>query len=174
METFKIILLSVIAAVCYGILHDQITARISVEYFTIGHPIIIETTDPTTLGLLWGVLATWWAGLLVGIMFAIAAQAGTKPKRNARSLVRPILIVMVVMAVCAAGAGFVGWGATENNAFALPQQIARLVPRDRHIAFATAMWAHNASYLMGFVGATIAALVVARSRRFLPKGQASH
>jgi len=33
----------ILAAVFYGILHDQITARICVEYFTIGHPIVFGT-----------------------------------------------------------------------------------------------------------------------------------
>ena len=37
METIKIILMEVAAAIVYGILHDQITARVCVEYFTIGH-----------------------------------------------------------------------------------------------------------------------------------------
>lgn len=43
--------LSVLAAVVYGILHDQITARICVEYFTIGHARLIDSDSPTVLGL---------------------------------------------------------------------------------------------------------------------------
>ncbi|MFO0941023.1 MAG: hypothetical protein U0930_09660 [Pirellulales bacterium] len=36
--------------------HDQITARICIEYFTIGHPRIIPTDDPTILGIVWGIV----------------------------------------------------------------------------------------------------------------------
>jgi hypothetical protein len=37
MQLCAIVLLCVLAAVVYGVLHDQVTARICVEYFTIGH-----------------------------------------------------------------------------------------------------------------------------------------
>ena len=58
MQFTKIVGMSIIAAVLYGIAHDQITARICVEYFTIGHPPIFGTDDATLLGLGWGIFAT--------------------------------------------------------------------------------------------------------------------
>jgi len=58
-ESLKIILLSIAAVILYGIVHDQVTARMCVEYFTIGHPPIFGTDDPTLLGVGWGILATW-------------------------------------------------------------------------------------------------------------------
>jgi hypothetical protein len=58
-EALKIILLCVLSAITYGILHDQVTARICVEYFTIGHPPMFATDSPTFLALGWGILATW-------------------------------------------------------------------------------------------------------------------
>jgi hypothetical protein len=45
-------------AIAYGTLHDQVTARICVEYFTIGHPIIRPTESPILLGVIWSVVAT--------------------------------------------------------------------------------------------------------------------
>src|SRR3954451_19765307 len=65
MQALAIVLLSILAAVLYGIVHDQVTARICVEYFTIGHPPVFDTESPTLLGLGWGVIATWWVGLVV-------------------------------------------------------------------------------------------------------------
>jgi hypothetical protein len=35
-QCLKIIMLCLLAAIAYGILHDQVTARVRVEYFTIG------------------------------------------------------------------------------------------------------------------------------------------
>jgi hypothetical protein len=35
-ESLKIVVLCIVAAIAYGILHDQVTARVCVEYFTIG------------------------------------------------------------------------------------------------------------------------------------------
>jgi hypothetical protein len=59
MQSIKIILTCVVAAVLYGIVHDQVTARICVEYFLVFHPPIFPTQSPTLLALGWGVIATW-------------------------------------------------------------------------------------------------------------------
>jgi hypothetical protein len=58
MESFKIVLGCVLAAVLYGIVHDQFTARICLEYFTVFHPPVFQTQSPTLLGFEWGVIAT--------------------------------------------------------------------------------------------------------------------
>ena len=97
-RSLAIVLLCVAAAVGYGILHDQATARICVEYFTIWHPPIFVTNDPTTLGLGWGVISTWWAGLMLGIPLAFAARFGRLPKWTASRLVRPIVKLLSLMA----------------------------------------------------------------------------
>jgi hypothetical protein len=80
----SIILLCIVAAVIYGVVHDQITARICVEYFTIGHPPVFGTDDPTLLGLGWGVIATWWVGLILGFPLALK-QASLPPVRSTRA-----------------------------------------------------------------------------------------
>src|SRR5262245_58028888 len=89
-----IVLLGVFAAVLYGILHDQVTARVCVEYFTIGHPPYFNTDSPTLLALGWGFLATWWVGLPLGILLAVAAREGKRPKRDVQTLFRPVLILL--------------------------------------------------------------------------------
>src|SRR5438046_4370100 len=100
MQSIGIVLMCIVTAVAYGIAHDQVTARVCVEYFTVGHPPIFRTEDPTLLGLGWGVIATWWVGVLLGVPLAIFARAGTRPKRSARSLVRPLAWLLVVKAGC--------------------------------------------------------------------------
>lgn len=79
----------------YAILFDQITARVCVEYFTIGHAPIFNTTSPTLLGIGWGIVATWWVGLIIGIPVALASRLGKWPKRNASSLVKPIAVQLI-------------------------------------------------------------------------------
>ena len=164
MQALHVILMSIAAAVIYGVLHDQITARICVEYFTIGHPPVFGTDDPTLLGLGWGVIATWWAGVLIGIPLAIAARVGSRPKRSAGTLVRPVAMLLLAMAVCACLAGIVGWLLARNGAVLLVGSIAEEVPLDRHVPFLVDLWAHSASYLSGFVGGLILAVHVWRSR----------
>ena len=75
MAGLRIVLLAVAAAIAYGILHDQVTARVAIEYFTVAHPRIVESEDPTVLGLVWGVVATWWVGAILGTLLAVAARA---------------------------------------------------------------------------------------------------
>ena len=79
MEAIKIIALCILAGAVYGILHDQVTVRVCLEYFTVFHPNIFHTQSPTLLALGWGVLATWWVSIFLGIMLVIAARAGYEP-----------------------------------------------------------------------------------------------
>jgi hypothetical protein len=164
MESLKIILLSIAAAVAYGILHDQVTARICVEYFTIGHAPIFGTEDPTLLGIGWGILATWWVGLFLGAPLAVVARAGKRPKRVAASLVRPIVLLMFVSAGGAVVAGLLGWVLTSRGVVHLVGPMADSVPADRHVAFLVDGFAHTASYGFGFVGGLILMALVWRTR----------
>ena len=62
MEAAKIWLVAIVATVTYGIAHDLVTTRVSLEYFTIAPTGIFETQSPILLAFGWGVVATWWAG----------------------------------------------------------------------------------------------------------------
>ena len=152
------------AAVVYGIAHDQVTARVCVEYFTVGHPPVFGTDDPTLLGLGWGVLATWWVGLLLGVPLAVAARAGSRPKRSVGSFARPLAILLAVMAACALAAGVLGWFLGRNGVVLLVGPIAHALPPDRHVPFLADLWAHSASYLVGLVGGVVLMVLVWRSR----------
>jgi hypothetical protein len=165
MQSIQIIALSILAAVIYGILHDQITARICVEYFTIGHAPVFPTDDPTLLGIGWGIIATWWVGLILGVPLAIVARAGDHPKRTAASLVRPIVMLLAVMAGGALLAGITGWLLARSGAVFLVGPIAERVPVGRHVPFLADLWAHSASYLFGVVGGIVLMIHVWRSRR---------
>jgi len=155
MQFVLIFFLSVTAAIFYGILHDQITARICVEYFTIGHPPVFNTDSPTLLAFGWGIIATWWVGAMLGIPLALAARVGKLPKRSARSLIRPIAILLCCMALSATLAGFIGYFAARNGAIILMEPLASQIPREKHIPFLVDSWAHLASYLSGFLGGVI-------------------
>lgn len=72
MEALKIAATCVLAAILYGIIHDQFTARICIEYFTVFHPPIFDTQSPMLLGIGWGIIATWW----VGAFFAVPIILG--------------------------------------------------------------------------------------------------
>src|ERR1700693_5033534 len=159
MQSLKIILACVLAAILYGIAHDQITARLCIEYFTVFHEKIVETQSPTLLGLAWGVVATWWVGAILGILLAMASRLGSRPKLQFRDLFRPICFLLGVMSVCALASGFAGYMSGW-----ISQDIAALVPISVHRAFAADWWAHTASYLAGILGG-LALCVVAYKKR---------
>ncbi len=164
MQAVRIVVLSVLACVLYGMIHDQITARICVEYFTVGHRRVIQSQDPTLLGIVWGVLATWWVGLFLGIPLAAFARLGPRPKRTAASLVRPIAVLMVVTAWAAVVIGLVTWLAASNGWMTLPSKWQAKLPAERHTLFLVAYWIHNGSYVSGFVGGLLVMAWVWRTR----------
>ncbi|HKD35732.1 MAG TPA: hypothetical protein VKB78_03000 [Pirellulales bacterium] len=156
-QVIAIVVMSILAAVIYGILHDQVTARICIEYFTIGHPDlgrpeIFHSNNPTVIGIAWGFVATWWVGLMLGVPLAIAARAGRWPKRTARSLVRPIAMLMAVNAVCAFIAGFAGWIAASRGANA---EVVSFLSPEKRVPFIAVWYAHQSSYAVGFIGGVI-------------------
>ena len=159
MQSVKIFLACVVAAVLYGIVHDQITAHLCIEYFTVFHPKIIDSQSPTLLGLAWGVVATWWVGAILGILLAIVSQAGFRPKLQVRDLLRPICILLAVMGVCALAAGCIGYISGWVS-----QDSAALVPISARKAFAADFWAHSASYLAGVVGGVAFCVFAYRKR----------
>jgi hypothetical protein len=152
MQFLAIIGLSVAAAITYGIIHDQITARICVEYFTIGHARMIDTDSPAVLGLYWGTVATWWVGLPLGIGLAIAARMGRRPKLVAKDLVPSLLRLLTTMFVIAFVAGVIGYLTTKAGVFKLVEPLAKRMPPDRHVPFLICGWAHSASYVAGIIG----------------------
>ncbi len=170
MQSLAIIFLAVAAAIVYGVVHDQITARICIEYFTIGHPRLIDSTSPTILGLFWGVVATWWVGLPLGIGLAIAARAGSRPKLKLGDLIRPVLKLLGWMFVVAIVAGLVGFITAKTGLFRLVGPLATRIPADRHVAFLTDGWAHSGSYIAGVVGGIVLWIVTWRRRRSLAFG----
>lgn len=156
------------AACLYGIVHDQVTARVCVEYFTVGHrPILGGTQDPTLLGLAWGVIATWWVGLPLGLLLALACRVGRWPCLTARQTMVPIAVLLAFMGVVAFSMGLVGYQLAESGEIELLGRLAREVPVDRHAHFIADAFAHDGSYGSGIVGGLVlsAVMVVRRWRR---------
>lgn len=163
MESLKIVLVCNAAAVLYGIIHDQFTARICVEYFTVFHPPIFATQSPTLLGLGWGIIATWWVGALLGVLLAVAVRVGTRPKLPVRNLLDPIGKLLLAMAGCALLSGLTGYILASHGVIAAPDWVASSLPPSVGARFMADWWAHNASYAVGFLGGI--ALCVGQYRR---------
>jgi hypothetical protein len=155
MEFIKIMVFSVLAAICYGILHDQVTAHICVEYFSIAHPPVFPTNSPFLLALGWGIIATWWVGLPLGFLAAAAARIG-RGNRLSFAQVRPMILrLLVAMALCALAAGAVGAGLAASGSRPLLDGWSRIIPPEKWTAFSADQWAHLASYASGIAGGLV-------------------
>jgi hypothetical protein len=173
MQFLAIFFLSIRAAIVYGIAHDQVTARLCVEYFTVAHPPVFATHDPTLLALGWGTIATWWVGAILGLPLALAAQLGPWPRRSAASLLRPILVLLAVMACSALLAGTIGYLAAVHGRLSLREPFASRIPPLRHARFLADAFAHLASYNVGFLGGILLVLWVLVSRRRMARHPSS-
>ena len=166
MEFLKIVAFSIVAAMMYGIVHDQITARICIEYFTVFHPPVFSTQSPTLLGIGWGIIATWWVGAFLGVLLGTSARAGSRRLLRASDLIRPISVLLAIMAICAIVAGLSGFTLARSGRLAAPQDVSIMLPRARYARFMADWWAHMASYASGFLGGlTLCAWVVWRRIR---------
>jgi hypothetical protein len=162
--SLKIFFACVAAAILYGVIHDQVTARVCLEYFTVFHPPVFVTQSPTLLAFGWGVIATWWMGAFLGVLLAIAARGGSRPKLSAVSLFQPIGKLLVVTAGCALLAGSSGFALVRQNIVFPPQWVADNLPPAVHARFMADWWAHSASYTVGFFGGIILCVLQYRSR----------
>lgn len=104
-------------------------------------------------------------GLLLGSALALAARAGRRPPRDAASLLRPMVRLLLVTGAGAALAGVIGWLLAAEGWVILVGPLAEQIPRGRHVAFLTAAWGHSASYLVSFIGGIVLVVSVWRSRR---------
>jgi hypothetical protein len=160
--------LGVFGAVIYGIVHDQITIRISAPYLMDWHPEIIESRDPTLVALAWGVVATWWFGLILGSLLAFAATAGSRPFAPWFWTVRAVGFVFCV----AAASALVAFGITRGFGLQLPDAFfgpvyGELSMQER-LAFTQAAAMHETSYDAAGVATLLAAIMIWRQRRSLP------
>ncbi len=177
MNRTKIILLCVLAACGYGVVHDQITVRVCVEYLSVAHPPLFPTRSPTLLALCWGVAATWFVGLAFGVVLAVMAHAGTPPPLAAALLRKSILTLLAVMGLSAFATGLAGYGLTRGGIIAVPEVVTGMIPPEKYARFIAVWCAHLTSYLVGLLGGALVCFRVWQARgrpatmALLPRGR---
>jgi hypothetical protein len=148
-ESSKIILMSIIASVCYGIIHDAITINVCFDYFRsdMTHhgpytrryfPFVYYSNSKILYTLLWGTIATYWVGGIAGIIWAIAARSNPR-SLTWHDLIVPTVIFMSCTLACSIVAGFLEYQGSHNS-------------------FETARKMHNWSYGLGTAGALVMAV----------------
>lgn len=159
MQSLKIILLAVGAAIVYGILHDLFTVHLCLEYFTKFHPPILGgTQNRILLALGWGVIATWWVGLPLGILLALASRAIRAHQLTWRDQFQPIVVLLVFMFVAALAMGQIARVLTDPANY--ETSLARYyVPPEKMLDFNSCLAMHQASYIAGALGGLLLTLL---------------
>lgn len=167
------IAISVVAAVIYGVVNDQITATISPEYFSVfkqhQFAAAIESAGLTDApmreqAVLVGVLSTWWFGLFLGVVLGFCGIAGRNADLSTRRFAGTVVWVMTVTFAVS-----VAFGATAYLAEPLVGPDALHCPflsgiREVRRAFAVGWW-HNGAYLGALIATAVAGVRVQKQRR---------
>lgn len=164
----------VIACLCtaltmgYGVLHDQVTIRISPEYFTVAHPPLIATDSPTLLAAAWGVAATWWVGLPLGLILGLTATTGPRARTTVTTLAPSLVSALGLTAGFAALAGMLGLLAASSGLVHVVGPLARRLSPDAQVRFVAVLWTHLVSYGAGGVLALVVIVRTWRARARIP------
>jgi hypothetical protein len=160
-------------AVAYGIVNDQITCRISWEYFYYGKDLagILGPQTPPDPGALSlqalgiGAAATWWAGLIVGAAMLITNNPSRRgPQLPYARLAARLPIVLAITAITAALFGLAGNDYLLNWTGADFQNIAELNLWRPH-RFMTVYGIHLGGYVGGALAAIYAVSSIHHQRR---------
>lgn len=155
MAFFCVLLITPLIAGVYGILHDQLTYTISPEYYTkfkfyqfhiaeVGAEAIVP--NARTYVSLVGFMATWWTGLVIGLIQGLIGFIHADYKKMLKQVFRSIFLNLLITVIT----GFLGfvyariflaepdWYFPEN-----------LINKSDFIAVGSI---HNFGYLGGLIG----------------------
>jgi hypothetical protein len=98
-EFLKILSMCVLFAVAYGIVHDLFSVSFCIEYLRDYHTPSLTNLHPVALAIVWGVWATWFMGVIGGVLLGAASVAGNLPIVSWRRLVIPVSVWLTVLLV---------------------------------------------------------------------------
>jgi len=169
---YSFLLLAVVVALIYGVANDQITCRLSWEYFYYGKelsPVLGDRIPPDYGKLSWeatkvGLKATWTVGLLVGVFILLA----NNPRQGWRSLSYASLLKRMPMIVGSAMACalLLGWIGSAGGLTNVSEDFRQMVLHDefRPYRFMMVYGIHLGGYIGGALGTVVAVVSVFRER----------
>ena len=159
-----VIVLSILLSCIYGIIHDTITYSISPEYYTkykfiqfglISEPMENTVIKPFVLVILTGIIATWWMGLLFGLILGTLNLIYFNSfKQNVIIYFRLVAILFITTTIAAFIGYFIGIYTFTGKEFYFHFTENILNKRDYH----TVGMIHNLSYIGAVVGIILSLL----------------
>jgi len=165
-----LVFLSILIGSLYGIVHDQLSYTISPEYYTkfkfyqFG---LIQTphTNPRQLAIVAGIIATWWMGLLIGVILALVALSFKEWNTMFTVVLKAMMLTMVIafltgLSGLAYGYLFLAGQPKENfHHWFIPDNITNLK------SFIMVGSMHNFSYAGGLIGLLAGMAYIIRQKR---------
>lgn len=134
--------------------------------FTVAHPPIVETDSLVMLAVVWGCLAAGTLGIPCGFLLASSSQNGRKnPPLPLRRVFQCLGQLVLVVAVCAAASGVIGFVAFKAQLFSLAGTASNTLPTNIHGRFLAVQWSHGGAYAAAVLGAGLTVVRIHRLRR---------
>lgn len=105
-DTYGIIIGVWAMVALYAVLHDQYLVRIAPEHFTEYHDPLYGIENPYLLAAVWGFLASFSPGLLLGIACLFASRAGKLPPFPKKAIFKGVLVVIALTEIFSASLGY--------------------------------------------------------------------
>ena len=152
-----VFLLQVVSLSCLlGLAVDIVTANVAVEYFTVHHPHVVDSHSPWIMAVVWGIGASWWFGLIAGLLLWWMNMRRPRPLSGKRILriIAPSLVViwLVMMAILAGVYGIAGW---------IPEKQRKDTFESDRRLMAVAL-SHSTEYVLGGIVTIVLMVQIAR------------
>jgi len=99
-ETLIFLFQAVCLSCLLGIAIDMVTAKVAVEYFTVHHPHVVDSDSPWVMALVWGIGASWWFGIIAGVLpwwINVRRAQPLSSKRILRMIVPSLVVIWLIM-----------------------------------------------------------------------------
>ncbi|HET9129653.1 MAG TPA: hypothetical protein VFO86_01830 [Terriglobia bacterium] len=157
-QTLVFLLQVVFLSCLLGIAVDVVTANVAVEYFTVHHPHVMDSHSPWLMAVVWGIGASWWFGLIAGVLLRWMNMRRPHPlsdKRILRMIVPSLVAIWLgMMAIVVGVYGIAGW---------IPENQRKLTFESDRRLMAVAL-SHSTEYVLGGIVTIVLMIQITRAK----------
>ena len=164
-----LVVIACLLAGVYGVLHDQFTYSISKEYYTKfkfrQFGLLHSPLPARAMVSIVGFGATWWMGLIIGLLVGAVGFIHSGPRRMLIISLRSLVLVIAVSLLV--GLAGLAYGFFRTTTFDLASYRGWFIPPglEEPRRFLLVGYMHNASYLGGALSIVVAWIYHFRVRR---------